>query len=40
MEDYRSTRHYVLATSRPWNEVLACRLQERTRQTFHLLKRI
>ncbi len=30
---------YVLATSRPWNEVMARRLQERTGHEFHLITR-
>ena len=29
---------YVLATSRPWNEILAQRLQESTGHRFHLIK--
>ncbi len=29
---------YVLATSRPWNEILAQRLQESTGQRFYLIK--
>jgi methionyl-tRNA formyltransferase len=29
---------YVLATSRPWNEILAQRLEERTGHRFHLIK--
>lgn len=28
---------YVLATSRPWNEVMARRLEEKTGHTFHLI---
>lgn len=30
---------YVIATSRPWNEVMAHRLAERTGHTFHLITR-
>lgn len=30
---------YVLATSRPWNEIMAARLSERTGETFHLITR-
>lgn len=30
---------YVLATSRPWNEVMAQRLAEKTGHTFHLINR-
>lgn len=30
---------YVIATSRPWNEVMAQRLAERTGHTFHLITR-
>ncbi len=30
---------YVLATSRPWNEIMARRLQERTGHDFHLITR-
>ena len=30
--------NYVLATSRPWNEVLATRLHERTGHVFHVLR--
>lgn len=29
--------NYVIATSRPWNEIMANRLQERTGHTFHLI---
>jgi methionyl-tRNA formyltransferase len=28
---------YVLATSRPWNEIMARRLEEKTGHTFHLI---
>lgn len=31
--------NYVLATSRPWNEILALRLKEKTGHTFHLITR-
>lgn len=31
--------NYVLATSRPWNEILARRLEEKTGHTFHLVTR-
>ncbi len=30
---------FVLATSRPWNEIMARRLTERTGQPFHLITR-
>ncbi|MBK1633375.1 hypothetical protein CKO31_21990 [Thiohalocapsa halophila] len=30
---------YVIATSRPWNEIMAARLSERTGQPFHLITR-
>lgn len=30
---------YVIATSRPWNEILAQRLAEKTGHTFHLITR-
>ena len=30
---------YVVATSRPWNEIIAQRLEEKTGHTFHLITR-
>lgn len=31
--------NYIIATSRPWNEILAKRLEEKTGHTFHLVTR-
>ena len=31
--------NYVIATSRPWNEILALRLEEKTGHRFHLITR-
>ena len=38
-KQHREAMTFVLATSRPWNEIMAARLTERTGHAFHLITR-